>query len=91
MERLSREGVARGLFVLEADAARIHETLLARLPRFTDLPESRRRAVAAVNRACNLWLQGETERRGLVSIPSQPWDSLARRAAEALAGRPERA
>jgi len=79
VERLWRGGVARGVFIVETDAGRLYETLMARLPGFITLPESRRRAVAEVDRLYNVWLVEEASRRNLPCVESQPWPTLADR------------
>ena len=89
--RARREGLADGVFIVETSHQRLHQTLLARLPRFHELPPSRQEAVAEVNRRYNLWLQDQAGALGLTCISSQPWTTLAHRVADwpgDSAGRP---
>jgi hypothetical protein len=79
VERLSGDGVARGLFIVETDAERLYDTLMARLPGFTEISESRRRAVAELDKLYNLWLVEEASLRNLPAVESQPWSTLADR------------
>lgn len=79
IERLQRDEQTHGLFIIETDAARLYRTLLERLPNFTKLGESRRRAVAEVDRLYNLWLAEEAARRNLSCLASQPWPTLPER------------
>jgi 2-phosphoglycerate kinase len=79
VECLSHEDVARGVFIVETDAQRLYETLMARLPGFMTLAESRRRAVAKVDKLYNVWLVEEASRRNLPCVESQPWLTLADR------------
>ena len=78
-ERVSSEGLARAVFIIETDALRLYDTLMERLPGFRNISESRRRAVAEVDRLYNLWVGAETARRNLLCIESQPWESLVER------------
>jgi hypothetical protein len=84
VERLVEDGVAQGVFILETDAARLHATLLRRLPGFKSLTLSRQAAVAEVDRRYNLWLTEEVNLRGLSAVPSQPWETLSARVAGCL-------
>lgn len=70
---------ASAVFIVETNAARLHDTLLARSQAFTKLAESRRRAVVEVDRLYGSWLLRETARLSLPCIASQPWDTLAER------------
>jgi hypothetical protein len=76
VEHLRNSGSARGLFIIETDAERLHKTLVERLPGFKAISESRQRCVAEVDRLYNLWLVNEGARRSLPCVPSQPWPSL---------------
>ena len=78
-ERVSGERGARAVFIIETDVLRLYATLMERLPGFRNIPESRRRAVAEVDRLYNLWIAAEAARRNLVCVESQPWQSLAHR------------
>jgi hypothetical protein len=80
VEHVLADGVARAVFIIETDALRLYDTLMARLPGFRNISESRRRAVAEVDRLYNLWIGAEAARRKLDCIESQPWQSLADRA-----------
>ena len=84
VEQLQRAGRARGVFIVETDAKRLHETLVERLSGFSELSESRQRAIAEVDRLYNLWLAVEAERRGLPAVESHPWVTLADRTLAAL-------
>lgn len=79
VERVLYEGLAQAVFIIETDALRLYDTLMERLPGFRNISESRRRAVAEVDRLYNLWLGAEAARRNLVCVESQPWQSLADR------------
>ena len=79
VERALNEGSAQGVFIIETDAQRLYDTLMERLPGFRNIAESRRRAVAEVDRLYNLWIEAEAARRNLVCVQSQPWQSLADR------------
>jgi broad-specificity NMP kinase len=81
-QRLVGVGAARAVFVVELDAARIHRTLTERLPGFVALTARRQRTVAEVDRLYNVWLLGESRRRAVACIESQPWGSLADRVLE---------
>jgi adenylate kinase family enzyme len=80
--RLAEVGIARGVFVVELDAARIHRTLTERLPGFGSLSARRQETVAQVDRLYNVWLVGESRRHRVACIASQPWASLADRLLE---------
>jgi len=82
VKSLHESGRARGFFIVETDAERLHTTLLTRLPGFGELLKSRQRAVAEVDRLYNLWLLTETARLGLPCVPSHPWGTLASRILE---------
>lgn len=84
VERLQREGQARGVFIVETDGRRLHDTLLERLPGFSGLSESRQLTVAEVDRLYNLWLINEATSRGLCFVAPQPWVTLADRTLAAL-------
>jgi hypothetical protein len=73
------EGVAQAVFIIETDALRLYDTLMERLPGFRNISESRRRAVAEVDRLYNVWIKAEAARGNLVCVESQPWQSLADR------------
>jgi 2-phosphoglycerate kinase len=93
VERLQADALADGVFVVETSAARLHQTLLARLAGFQSLSEARQKAVAELDRQYNLWLLAEARHRGLRIVASQPWDTLAARvmsAIEGARGRPTR-
>jgi hypothetical protein len=79
---LAHAGMARGMFVVETDVARIAQTLTERLPGFRSLPARQRRTVAEVDRLYNLWLIEEAGRNDVSCISSQPWVSLADRMIE---------
>jgi broad-specificity NMP kinase len=79
VERLSGEGAAQGVFIVEMDAQRLYETLMKRLPDFGKISKSRRRAVAEVDRLYNLWLVEESLKRNLPYLESQPWPTLPER------------
>jgi hypothetical protein len=84
VERVQSSGRARGIFIVETDARRLHDTLFERLPGLGELSESRQRAIAEVDRLYNLWLIDEAAGRGLSCVASQPWDTLADRTFAAL-------
>jgi 2-phosphoglycerate kinase len=90
VERMAEDGVARGVFIVETDALRLHTTLLERLPGFKCLMPSRQYAVAELDRQYNLWLMKEADRRGLCVLPSQPWQTLSARVASSLEERGRR-
>jgi hypothetical protein len=90
VERMVEDGVARGVFIVETDALRLHNTLLDRLPGFKCLMAPRQRAVAELDRQYNLWLIKEAHRRGLCALPSQPWQTLPARVTSSLEGRGRR-
>jgi 2-phosphoglycerate kinase len=80
--QLEREGAARGAFIVETDAQRLYDTLMARSRGFRKIEERRRRAVAEVDRLYGQWVVGEASRVGVPWVPSQPWDTLADRLLE---------
>jgi 2-phosphoglycerate kinase len=84
VEQVQHAGRARGVFIVETHAERLHDTLVERLPGFGELSESRQRAVAEVDRLYNLWLMNEATTRGLPFVASQPWVTLADRTLAAL-------
>ncbi|HSO76308.1 MAG TPA: hypothetical protein VLU47_15860 [Blastocatellia bacterium] len=84
VELCQRAGQARGTFIVETDAGRLHQTLGERLPGFPELSGSRQRAIVEVDRLYNLWLIDEAAGRGLTCVASQPWDTLADRTLAAL-------
>ncbi len=65
------------VFVVEADASRIFQTLLLRSREFAALAAERQRTVADVNRRYGQWLERECATAGLPCVPSQPWSTLA--------------
>jgi 2-phosphoglycerate kinase len=79
VERSELDGQARGLFIIETDAERLYQTLMERLPGFKRLAQSRRRAVAELDRLYNLWLIEEASKRNLTCLESQPWATLPQR------------
>ena len=84
--RMQAAHLATGVLIIEADAERLHQTLMARSRSFHRLPEARRRAVAEVDRRYGAWLTQEAARRALASVPSQPWETLAQRCLAAVLG-----
>lgn len=84
VEQLQCAGRARGVFIVETGAKRLHDTLVERLPGFNELSESRQQTVAEVDRLYNLWLINEATTRGLPCVASQPWGTLADRTLAAL-------
>ncbi len=84
VEQVQHAGRARGVFIVETDADRLHDTLVARLSGFGELSESRQRAVAEVDRLYNLWLINEATTRRLPCVASQPWGTLVDRTVAAL-------
>lgn len=79
VERLERNGQARGLFIIETNRERLYQTLMERLPGFKKIAEARRRAVAELDRLYNLWLIEEASKRNLTCLESQPWATLPQR------------
>jgi 2-phosphoglycerate kinase len=84
VQRVERGGSGRGIFIVETDAERLHNTLVKRLPGFGELSKSRQRAVAELDRLYNLWLISEASRRHLPCVASQPWQTLADRTLDVL-------
>lgn len=78
------DGVSRVVFIIETDALHLYDTLMERLPGFKNISESRRRAVAEVDRLYNLWIEAEAIRRNLICVESQPWQTLANRVLAAV-------
>jgi 2-phosphoglycerate kinase len=83
--RLAAAGQARGVLIVEADAARLHDTLMARSHGFRKISEPRRHAVAEVCRLYGCWLSAQATELGVPCVSSQPWETLADRVL-ALAG-----
>ena len=77
--RLTDARVARGVFVVELDGARIFRTLIERLPGFKTLSVQQQATVAEVDRLYNEWLVEESRHYDIACIESQPWHSLAER------------
>jgi 2-phosphoglycerate kinase len=81
--RLAAARRARGVLIIEADAARLHDTLMARSRGFRKISEPRRHAVAEVDRLYGQWLSVQATTLAIPCLSSQPWETLADRVLDA--------
>jgi 2-phosphoglycerate kinase len=79
IETMERTGRARGVLIIETDAARLHATLIGRSRRFGELCSARQWRVAETDAQYGRWLRAEAVRRGLSIVDSQPFATLADR------------
>ena len=73
----------RPAFIVERDAARLHETLWSRSAKYRALPEGHRKNVVGMNVQYAEWLIHECEGAAMPYLPSQPWNTLSQRLARA--------